>query len=230
MAIAISLQEIKSYQEKLGKVRSEISKIIVGQDKIINSLLRGLLCDGHILVEGVPGIAKTLIVKAFATAIGCSSKRIQFTADLLPADITGITAYNEKTKEFYTVKGPVFTNFVVADEINRATPKVQSALLEAMQEKQVTIGIETFKLPVPFFVMANSNPLETEGVYTLPEAQIDRFLFKLLMTYPTIEEERYVLKKNITINKFEEFNLQPILSPEEIIKIQNFVKSIYVGE
>jgi len=230
MAIAISLQEIKSYQEKLGKVRSEISKIIVGQEKTLNSLIRSVLANGHILVEGVPGIAKTLIVKAFATAIGCSSKRIQFTADLLPADITGITAYNEKTKEFYTVKGPVFTNFVVADEINRATPKVQSALLEAMQEKQVTIGIETFKLPVPFFVMANSNPLETEGVYSLPEAQIDRFLFKIKMDYPAIEEERMILKKNTNIHNFEDFGLKPVLDQKEIIKLQNFVKTIYFGE
>jgi len=230
MSLTVTLEEVKLFQEKLNKIRSEMSKIVVGQDKIINSLLRGLLCDGHILVEGVPGIAKTLVVRAFASVIGCTSKRIQFTADLLPADITGITAYNEKTKEFYTVKGPVFTNFLIADEINRATPKVQSALLEAMQEKQVTIGRETFKLPLPFFVMANSNPLESEGVYSLPEAQVDRFLFKVLMTYPSKEEEKEILKKNISIFKFEDFNLNPVLTPEEILNMQKFVKSIYFSE
>ncbi len=230
MAIAVSQEEVKVYQEKLSQIRSEISKLVIGQSKTVNSLLRGLLCDGHVLLEGVPGVAKTTIIKTFATIAGCSQKRIQFTADLLPADITGITAYNEKTKEFYIVKGPVFANFLMADEINRATPKVQSALLEAMQERQVTIGRETFKLQLPFFVMATSNPLESEGIYTLPEAQIDRFLFKILVDYPTLEDERQVLKKNITIHKFEEFGIRPILNPEEIIKLQNFVKNIYCSE
>ncbi len=230
MAIAVSVEEVKLYQEKLSKIRSEISKIVVGQHKTVDSLLRGLLSDGHVLLEGVPGVAKTLLIKTFAAITGCSQNRIQFTADLLPADITGITAYNEKTQEFYTVKGPVFANFVMADEINRATPKVQSALLEAMQEKQVTIGRETFKLQLPFFVMATSNPLESEGVYTLPEAQIDRFIFKILVDYPALEDERQVLKKNITIHKFEDFDIKPILNPEEIIKLQNFVKTIYCSE
>lgn len=227
---SISLEELKSNLDKLNKLKAEISKLIVGQNKIIDGLLRGVLCDGHILVEGVPGIAKTLIVKSFAIVTGCTSKRIQFTPDLLPADITGITMYNDKTKEFSTVKGPIFANFIIADEINRATPKVQSALLEAMQEKQVTIGRETFKVPLPFFVMANSNPIENEGVYNLPEAQIDRFLFKLLISYPTLEEERQVLRKNVSIYKFEDFNLKPILSPEEIIKLQDFIKKIYCSE
>ncbi|MEK6937146.1 MAG: MoxR family ATPase [Nanoarchaeota archaeon] len=230
MAILVSQEEVKVYQEKLAQIRSEISKLVIGQSKTVDSLLRGLLCDGHVLLEGVPGVAKTTLVKTFATITGCSQSRIQFTADLLPADITGITAYNEKTQEFYTVKGPVFANFLMADEINRATPKVQSALLEAMQERQVTIGRETFKLALPFFVMATSNPLESEGVYTLPEAQIDRFLFKILVDYPSLEDERQVLKKNITIHKFEDFGIKPVLNPEEIIKLQNFVKNIYCSE
>lgn len=230
MSVTISVEEVKVFQERLDKIKSEISKVVVGQEKIVNSLLRGILCDGHILVEGMPGIAKTLVVKVFAAVTGCTSKRIQFTPDLLPADITGITAYNEKTREVYPVKGPIFANFIIADEINRATPKVQSAMLEAMQEKQVTIGTETLKLPFPFFVMANSNPIETEGVFTLPEAQLDRFLFKLIMTYPSIEEERLILRKNVTLNKFEDFDIKPILNQEEIIKLQNFVKSIYCSE
>ena len=230
MAAQVSPQEVKLYLDKLSKVKSEISKIVVGQDKVILGLLRAVLCDGHVIVEGVPGVAKTLIIKAFATVTGCTSKRIQFTPDLLPTDITGIVTYNEKTQEFYTIKGPVFANFIIADEINRATPKVQSALLEAMQEKQVTIGLDTHKLPTPFFVMANSNPIESEGIYNLPEAQIDRFLFKLVITYPSIEEERLVLKKNISINKFEDFKLKPVLNPNEILKLQEFVKTIYCSE
>jgi len=228
--MSITQEEVKLYQEKLSQVRSEISKIVVGQEKIINSILRSILCDGHILVEGVPGIAKTLLIKTFAEVAGCTSKRIQFVADLLPADITGITAYNDKTKEFYTLKGPIFANFVIADEINRATPKVQSALLEAMQEKQVSIGRETFKLESPFFVMANSNPLESEGVYSLPHAQIDRFLYKLNITYPSIEEERLVLNKNMTIHKFEDFQIKPILNPQEILKMQKVVKTVYFSQ
>lgn len=230
MAEQISPEEVKVYLEKLEQVKLEISKLVVGQEKIIKSLLRGILCDGHILVEGVPGIAKTLLIKVFAVVTGCTSKRIQFTPDLLPADITGITMYNEKTKDFTPIKGPIFANFIVADEINRATPKVQSALLEAMQEKQVTIGKETYKLPVPFFVMANSNPIENEGVYSLPEAQIDRFLFKLLITYPSLEEEKKILKQNISIYKFEDFNLKSILSSEEIVKMQSFIRNIYCNE
>ena len=230
MAVTVSLEEVKLFQEKIEKIKAEISKIVVGQEKTINSLLRGLLCDGHILLEGVPGVAKTLLIKTFAAITGCSTSRIQFTADLLPADITGITAYNEKTQEFYNVKGPVFANFIMADEINRATPKLQSALLEAMQEKQVTIGKETFKLPIPFFVMATYNPLESEGVYTLPEAQVDRFLFKILIGFPTFEDERQIFKKNITIHKFEEFGIKPILNANEILKLQKFVKTIYCNE
>ncbi len=224
---ALTLEEVKLHQEKLNKVKTEIAKIVVGQHKIVESLLRGVLCDGHILVEGLPGLAKTLLIRTFAAVTGCTSKRIQFLADLLPADITGITAYNEKTKEFYTVKGPIFANFIIADEINRAAPKVQSALLEAMQERQVTIGRETYKLDLPFFVMASSNPLESEGVYNLPAAQIDRFLFKLIIKYPTIEEERLILKTNISLHRFEDFNIKPILNPKEILDLQKTVKSVY---
>src|SRR3989339_1092156 len=197
---------LKHYQKQFSAIKFEMSKAIVGQQEIINSLIEALLCNGHVLVEGVPGIAKTLTVRTLSQITGGVFSRIQFTPDLLPTDIIGITTY-EEGRGFYSVKGPIFANFVLADEINRATPKVQSALLEAMQERQVTIGRETFKLQLPFFVMATSNPLESEGIYTLPEAQIDRFLFKILVDYPTLEDERQVLKKNITIHKFEEFGI-----------------------
>ncbi|MBR9676416.1 MoxR family ATPase [Candidatus Woesearchaeota archaeon] len=188
-----------------------------------------MVCNGHVLVEGVPGIGKTLLVRALSKIMHLDYSRIQFTPDLLPTDIIGITAYDE-TKGFYVVKGPIFTNFILADEINRAPPKVQSALLEAMQEYQTTIGKETFKLPVPFFVMATQNPLESLGTYTLPEAQIDRFLFKLKMTYPTISEEAQILEKNMTIFKFEDFKLTPVLNAELINKLQELVKKIYLDK
>ena len=172
--------EIKEIARLISKIKKEVAKVVVGQEKVINGFICAILCDGHVLLEGVPGIAKTLIVKTLANVSGCDSKRIQFTVDLLPSDILGITTYTPE-KGFETIKGPIFANFIIADEINRSPPKTQSALIEAMQEKQVTIGKETFKLPLPFFVMANNNPLETSGVYSLPEAQIDRFLFKLLI-------------------------------------------------
>ena len=175
----------------LDRVRSEVARVVVGQEKVINALLRALIANGHVLLEGIPGIAKTLAVRTIATATGCAFKRIQFTADLLPTDIVGITSYEEQ-KGFFVIKGPIFSNFVLADEINRAPPKVQSALLEAMQEKQATIGKETFAMGLPFFVLATQNPIETLGVYTLPEAQIDRFLFKVIMDYPTKEEEKKI--------------------------------------
>jgi MoxR-like ATPase len=213
----------------LKDVETEISKVVVGQKEIVHGLLRAVLCDGHVLVEGVPGVAKTLIVKSIATVLGCEMKRIQFTVDLLPTDITGIMSYNPK-KGFKIVKGPIFSNFVLADEINRSPPKTQSALLEAMQEKEVTISRETYKLPLPFFVMATENPLENSGVYNLPEAQVDRFLFKLIMGYPKSGEEKFILTKNTTTSKFESYNLKAVLNPQRIIALQEQVKEIFTSD
>jgi MoxR-like ATPase len=228
-AAGIDERTIDGHRESLEKTREEISKLIVGQKEVIDGIFLGLLCNGHVLVEGVPGIAKTLLIRAIAKATGCDFKRIQFTVDLLPTDITGITAYN-KDKGFYIVKGPVFTNFILADEINRAPPKTQSALLEAMGERQVTIGKETFILPEPFFVMATQNPIESAGTYSLPEAQIDRFLLKLYMTYPTGEEEMKILKKNINLYKFDEFGIKSAISPQDILKMQDDTKKIYMNQ
>jgi len=225
----IDERTIDEYRERLDQIRKEISKLIVGQKEVIDGLFLGLLCNGHVLVEGVPGIAKTLLIRALAKATGCDFKRIQFTVDLLPTDITGITAY-DKIKGFYIVKGPVFTNFILADEINRAPPKTQSALLEAMGERQVTIGKETFILPNPFFVMATQNPIESAGTYSLPEAQIDRFLLKLHMDYPTSEEEIKILKKNINLYQFDEFNIKAAISPQDITQMQDDVKKIYMSQ
>ncbi len=220
---------IKSHKAKLDRIKEEISKVVVGQENVINNLLIGLLSNAHVLVEGVPGIAKTLLIRTLAKVTGCQFKRIQFTVDLLPTDITGITAY-QKDKGFYIVKGPIFANFVLADEINRAPPKTQSAMLEGMGERQVTIGKETFKLPNPFFVMATQNPIETAGTYTLPEAQIDRFLFKVFMGYPTFEEEKQVLTQNISLKKFEDFKVYSVITPEDILIMQSDVKKIYLSE
>ncbi len=221
--------KIIEVSELIFRTKEEVAKAVVGQEKVIDDFMCALLCDGHVLLEGVPGIAKTLIVKSLAEASGCSSKRIQFTVDLLPSDILGITTYTPQ-KGFETIKGPIFANFVVADEINRSPPKTQSALIECMQEKQVTIARETYKLPLPFFVMANNNPIETSGVYDLPEAQIDRFLFKLLIEYPQNKEEKEIMENNITLKKFEDFNIQPILSPQKIIDMQNITKNIYIDD
>jgi len=221
--------EIKIIAEKIQKLRKEIGKVIMGQKEIIDGLIMGLLCDAHVLVEGVPGIAKTLAIRALAEVSGCSVKRIQFTVDMLPTDITGITSYTPE-KGFEVVKGPIFANFVIADEINRAPPKTQSALMEGMQEKQVTIGKENFGLPLPFFVMATENPIENAGVYPLPEAQVDRFLFKLIMDYPEFDAEKQVLETNITLRKFEEFDLKAVTSPKEIVKMQQVVKRIYLDD
>ncbi len=222
-------KEVIEIKTKLDAVKKEISKIVVGQKKTVNSFLEALLANGHVLVEGVPGIAKTLLVRTLSVITGCIFSRIQFTPDLLPTDIVGITMY-EEGKGFYSVKGPVFANFVLADEINRAPPKVQSALLESMQEKQVTIGKETFKLPKPFFVMATQNPIENLGTYVLPEAQIDRFIFKIKMSYPSSEEELEILHKNMTTHDFSEFQLVPLLNQSEIGRMQNVVKKIYLDK
>lgn len=224
----VSSSEINKIKKDLDLMRSEISRVVVGQDEVVNGLIRAILAKGHILLEGVPGIAKTLIMRALAHVTTSNYKRVQFTADLLPTDITGITAY-DKDKGFYVVKGPVFTNFLLADEINRAPAKVQSALLEAMQEKQVTIGTKTFIIEEPFFVMATQNPIESVAIFPLPEAQMDRFLFKLYIGYPRIEEEQGILQKNITTSSFDDFNIKSVISSKEIIKMQNIVKRIYVS-
>jgi MoxR-like ATPase len=207
----------------------EVKKAVIGQRAIIRGIIRAILCDGHVLVEGVPGVAKTLIIKSISSALGCDSKRIQFTVDLLPTDITGIQSYTPE-KGFEIIKGPIFTNFILADEINRSPSKTQSALLEAMQEKTVTIARKTHELPLPFFVMATQNPLENSGVYDLPEAQIDRFLFKLIIDYPKPDEEKLVLDQNMTLQPFESFNIKPILSPSRIIELQKQVNKIYASE
>lgn len=209
-------------------LRQEISRVVVGQKHLIDSLLIGLLSNGHILLEGVPGLAKTLSIKTLASAIQSQFQRIQFTPDLLPADIIGTLVYNPKESEFFTKKGPIFANLILADEINRAPAKVQSALLEAMQEKQVTIGGTTYPLPDPFLVLATQNPIDQEGTYPLPEAQVDRFMLKVKIDYPTQKEERRILDAmatsapNVTINS--------IIRPKEIARSRELIDTIYVDE
>ncbi len=222
-------EKIKLYQVRFDEIRAEIGKVVIGQREVVDGLIEALISNGHTLVEGIPGIGKTLLVKTLARITGCAFSRIQFTPDLLPTDIVGLTTY-EEGRGFFTVKGPIFANFILADEINRSPPKVQSALLESMQERQATIGKETFKLPSPFFVMATQNPIEQLGTYKLPEAQVDRFLYKLIMSYPTPEEEIRVLKTNITLYNFEDFDLRRVLTPDEIIRVQEFVKQIYLDK
>jgi len=221
--------EINKAAEVLERLKKEIAKAVQGQENVIEGLLLGLLCNSHVLVEGVPGIAKTLAIRALATASGAEVKRIQFTVDMLPTDIIGMTTYTPQ-KGFEVVKGPVFANFLIADEINRAPPKTQSALMEAMQERQVTIGKKRFHLPSPFFVMATENPLENAGVYPLPEAQVDRFLFKVIATYPNSEEELAIMEQNMTLKKFEDFGLKAVTNPTEILKLQDLVKKVYLDD
>lgn len=206
----------------------EMDKVIVGQKSMVERLLIGLLSNGHILLEGVPGLAKTLAINTLAKCIHADFSRIQFTPDLLPADLIGTMIYNQKQEAFSIRKGPVFANFVLADEINRAPAKVQSALLEAMQEKQVTIGDQTFPLPNPFLVLATQNPVEQEGTYPLPEAQMDRFMLKVVIGYPTKEEERKIIASNIAPEGMPKPNA--ILSPEDIIKARKVVKDVYMDE
>ncbi|PKL59657.1 MAG: ATPase [Methanomicrobiales archaeon HGW-Methanomicrobiales-4] len=217
-------QEAKQYADLLVPLRDEISRVIVGQQGVIDRLVISLIADGHVLLEGVPGIAKTLLIKTVAQAIDATFSRVQFTPDLLPADITGTKIFNQQSCSFSTVKGPIFSQFVLADEINRAPPKVQSALLEAMQERQVTIQGETYPLPSPFFVLATENPIEHEGTYPLPEAQMDRFMFKILMGYPSKAEEVTIL------NRFTEgvkITPRPVISADTILSVQKFLPRIY---
>nr|MDK2851312.1 MoxR-like ATPase [Candidatus Cloacimonadota bacterium] len=211
----------------LQDVQREIGKAVVGQDAIIKRLLIAILADGHVLIEGVPGLAKTLIVSSLAASLEASFARIQFTPDLLPADITGTLIYNQKSAEFTPKKGPIFANFILADEINRAPSKVQSALLEAMQERQVTIGDSTELLPDPFFVMATQNPIEQEGTYPLPEAQVDRFMMKLIISYPSIDEERRILNLMVDPKPIE---IAPVLSPQKIKNMREVMHSVYMEE
>ena len=211
----------------LQDLKQEVGKVIVGQEALIEKMLVALLADGHLLIEGVPGLAKTLAVKTLAQAIHAQFQRIQFTPDLLPADITGTLIFNPKDGMFYPKRGPVFANFVLADEINRSPAKVQSALLEAMQERQVTIGEKTYKLPEPFLVMATQNPVEQEGTYPLPEAQVDRFMLKVLVTYPTKEEEKLILERMASHQKIE---LNTQVTPEMILKARAVTDAIYVDE
>ncbi len=224
-----SKKEVKECAEKIRKIKNEMSKALIGQKEIVDALIRGVLCDGHVLVEGVPGIAKTLAIRALGAASGCQVNRIQFTVDLLPTDIIGITSYTPQ-KGFEVIKGPIFANFLIADEINRSPSKTQSALIEGMQEKQVTIGKKDYKLPKPFFVMATENPLESAGVYPLPEAQIDRFLFKLIMGYPKEKEELKIMAENMTLKDFEDFKLKKVISPKNIIEMQKITQKIFLNE
>ncbi|MCI6672055.1 MAG: MoxR family ATPase [Prevotella sp.] len=202
-------------------------QVIIGQQHLIDSLLIGLLSNGHILLEGVPGLAKTLAIKTLAQLIDAKYNRIQFTPDLLPADVVGTQIYSQKDERFTVKKGPVFANFVLADEINRAPAKVQSALLEAMQEHQVTIGEETFRLPSPFMVMATQNPVEQEGTYILPEAQVDRFMLKVVIDYPTLEEEKQVIRQNL---KGESKKVLPVTTADEILRARGVVEEVYIDE
>jgi MoxR-like ATPase len=226
--------DIKAINEKIQResafidiLQMEIGKVIVGQKYMVERLLVGLLSNGHILLEGVPGLAKTLSVKTLAAAIQAKFQRIQFTPDLLPADLIGTMIYNQKDGSFQTRKGPVFANFILADEINRSPAKVQSALLEAMQERQVTIGEQTFKLPEPFLVLATQNPIEQEGTYPLPEAQVDRFMLKVRIGYPTKEEELLIMRANVND---QAATVKGVISAEDIVKARSVVQEIYMDE
>jgi MoxR-like ATPase len=221
-------QQVKESSHWVATLQSEVARVVVGQKYLVDGLLMGLLTNGHVLLEGVPGLAKTLTVKTLASAIHTGFQRIQFTPDLLPADLLGTLIYNPRTGEFSTKRGPLFSNLILADEINRAPAKVQSALLEAMQERQVTIGDQTYKLPDPFLVLATQNPLEQEGTYQLPEAQLDRFMLKLKVGYPTRAEERQIL--DLMGTSAPRLDVQPVLDPEDILKARSLINSIYVDD
>ena len=231
MAEAIDIRELNIRIEQQSQFVTNLvmgmNKVIVGQKHLVDCLLIGLLSDGHILLEGVPGLAKTLAIKTLSQLISADYSRIQFTPDLLPADVIGTQIYSQKDEAFHVKRGPVFANFVLADEINRAPAKVQSALLEAMQERQVTIGDRTFKLDDPFLVMATQNPIEQEGTYPLPEAQVDRFLMKVVIGYPNKEEEKQIIRMNIAPTKQ---NVQPLITPRDIVEVRDIVNKIYIDE
>ena len=231
MSEAMDIREISVRIEQqsafVNSLTMGMDRVIVGQKHLVDSLLIGLLSDGHILLEGVPGLAKTLAIKTLAQLIDAKYSRIQFTPDLLPADVIGTMIYSQKEENFQVKKGPVFANFVLADEINRAPAKVQSALLEAMQEHQVTIGEKTFHLPDPFLVMATQNPIEQEGTYQLPEAQVDRFMLKAIIDYPTIQEERLIIRENLG-NSLPE--VKPVTTAQEIIDARQVVRQVYIDE
>ncbi|NJE08425.1 MoxR family ATPase [Thermococcus sp. M39] len=221
--------KIEEVHEKGKRILNEVGKAIVGKEEVLKLILTTILADGHILIEDLPGLAKTLMAKSFATALGVKFRRVQFTPDLLPSDILGVSVFNQKTLEFEFRKGPIFTNILLADEINRAPPKTQSALLEAMQERQVTIEGKTYYLERPFVVIATQNPIEQEGTYPLPEAQLDRFLVRLRVGYPTKQEEIEILKRRIERKK-EEVDINPIVTPEEVVKMQRAVEDVYVSD
>ncbi|MEG1659784.1 MAG: AAA family ATPase [Bacteroides sp.] len=231
MTESIDIRELNERIEKqsafVTNLTTGMDQIIVGQKHLVESLLIGLLSDGHVLLEGVPGLAKTLAIKTLASLIDAKYSRIQFTPDLLPADVIGTMIYSQKEESFQIKKGPIFANFVLADEINRAPAKVQSALLEAMQERQVTIGNETFLLPEPFLVLATQNPIEQEGTYPLPEAQVDRFMLKVVIDYPKLEEEKLIIRQNIN---GEKFNVKTILKADEIMEARKVVRQVYLDE
>ncbi len=231
MAETIDIRELNERIERqssfITNLTTGMDQVIVGQKHLVESLLIGLLSDGHVLLEGVPGLAKTLAIKTLASLIDTSFSRVQFTPDLLPADVIGTMVYSQKDEQFLVKKGPIFASFVLADEINRAPAKVQSALLEAMQERQVTIGKETFYLPEPFLVLATQNPIEQEGTYPLPEAQVDRFMLKVVLDYPKHEEEKLIIRQNISGKKIE---VKPVLKPEEIIAAREVVRQVYIDE
>ncbi|NWF88567.1 MAG: AAA family ATPase [Ignavibacteriaceae bacterium] len=220
-------EKIKKESAFIDILLNEISKVIVGQRNIVEKMVVGLISNGHILLEGVPGLAKTLAIKTLSSAMKAKFQRIQFTPDLLPADLVGTMIYNQKDGNFLIRKGPIFANFILADEINRAPAKVQSALLEAMQERQVTIGETTHKLEEPFLVLATQNPIEQEGTYPLPEAQVDRFMLKLKISYPSREEELKIMRQNISLS---EKNVNQVISPEDILRARSVVHEVYIDE
>ena len=225
--IEIINQRVREESIFIDSIKQEVGKVIVGQSELIDRLIIGLLTNGHILLEGVPGLAKTLTIQTLSQALSINFQRIQFTPDLLPADLVGTLIYNQKEGDFIIKKGPIFSNIILADEINRAPAKVQSALLEAMQERQVTIGEETFILPTPFLVMATENPVEQEGTYPLPEAQVDRFMLKICVDYPSREEERIILERMAHAKPLNP--IQSVITPEQILSARKVVDEIYKG-
>ena len=227
-SIRLLTEKVQTENQIIQLLRKEVSKVIVGQTHMLDRMLIALLAEGHILLEGVPGLAKTLAIKSLSNALDASFSRIQFTPDLLPADVSGTLVYNQKSEQFTVKKGPVFANFVLADEINRAPAKVQSALLEAMEERQITIGDETFALPSPFLVLATQNPIDQEGTYNLPEAQVDRFMLKVVLDYPKMEEEKLIIRANVRKEGLEK--VQKVMGVADILRIRDLVREVYLDE